>query len=66
MGHLSRDLDLNSPAAKNELILNATKLIREWDHPVMVHETLRKLAHMMKVSEDFIGIGTRIGAECLH
>lgn len=55
--HLSRDLNLDSPAAKNELIQNAAKLIREWDHPVMVHETLRKLAHMMKVPEDFIGIG---------
>jgi DNA primase len=55
--HLSSDLNLNSPAAKNELIQNAAKLIREWDHPVMVHETLRKLAHMMKVPEEFIGIG---------
>lgn len=55
--HLSRDLNLESPAAKNELIQNAAKLIREWDHPVMVHETLRKLAHMMKVPEDFIGVG---------
>ena len=55
--HLSHDLNLESPAAKNELIQKAVKLIREWDHPVMVHETLRKLAHMMKVPEDFIGVG---------
>jgi DNA primase len=55
--HLSQDLNLDSPAAKNELIQNATKLIREWDHPVMVHETLRKLAHMMKVPEDMVGVG---------
>lgn len=55
--HLSSDLNLESPAAKNELIQNATKLIREWDHPVMVHETLRKLAHTMKVPEDFVGVG---------
>ena len=55
--HLSTDLNLDSPAAKNELIQNAAKLIREWDHPVVVHETLRKLAHMMKVPEEFIGIG---------
>lgn len=57
VSHLSRDLNLDSPAAKNELIQNAAKLIREWDHPVMVHETLRKLAHMMRVPEDFIGVG---------
>ena len=55
--HLSKDLNLDSPAAKNELVHNAAKLIREWDHPVMVHETLRKLAHMMKVPEDYVGVG---------
>ncbi len=55
--HLSRELDLNSPAAKNELVFNATKLIRDWDHPLMVHETLRKLAHMMKVPEETVGVG---------
>ncbi len=55
--HLSQGLNLDSPAAKNELIQNAAKLIRQWDHPVMVHETLRKLAHLMKVPEDFIGVG---------
>jgi DNA primase len=55
--HLSRDLNLESPAAKNELIQKATKLIREWDHPVMVHETLRKLAHLLKVPENVVGVG---------
>jgi DNA primase len=55
--HLSKDLNLDSPAGKNELIQNATKLIREWDHPVMVHETLRKLAHLMKVPENMVGVG---------
>lgn len=55
--HLSRELNIDSPAAKNELIQQAVKLIREWDHPVMVHETLRKLAHMMKVPEDYVGVG---------
>ncbi|WP_068468059.1 DNA primase [Candidatus Protochlamydia phocaeensis] len=55
--HLSKDLNLDSPAAKNELVQKATKLIREWDHPLMVHETLRKLAHLMKVPEEIIGVG---------
>lgn len=55
--HLSREINVESAAAKNELIQNASKLIREWDHPVMVHETLRKLAHLMKVPEDFVGVG---------
>lgn len=55
--HLSQDLNLDSPAAKNELVQNATKLIREWDHPLMVHETLRKLAHLLKVPEEIVGVG---------
>ena len=55
--YLSRDLNLDSPAAKNELVQNATKLIREWDHPLMVHETLRKLAHLLRVPEEIVGIG---------
>ncbi len=55
--HLSRDLNLDSPAAKNELVHQAIKLIREWDHPLMVHETLRKLAHLMKIPEEMVGVG---------
>jgi len=55
--HLSKNFNLDSPAAKNEMIHHATKLIREWDHPLMVHETLRKLAHMMHVPEDMVGVG---------
>lgn len=55
--HLSRNFNLDSPAAKNEMINHAAKLIRDWDHPLMVHETLRKLAQMMKVPEDMVGVG---------
>lgn len=57
VSYLSKEINIDSPAGKNELIQNATNLIREWDHPVIVHETLRKLAHMMKVPEDFVGVG---------
>ncbi|MDP1879886.1 MAG: DNA primase [Parachlamydiaceae bacterium] len=58
--HLSKGLNLDSPAAKNEVIQNATKIIREWNHPVMVHETLRKLAHQMKVPENYVGVGLEV------
>lgn len=54
---LSRHLNIDSPAGKNELVHIVTKQVREWDHPVMVHETLRKLAHMLKVPEEMIGVG---------
>ncbi|MCE2982404.1 MAG: DNA primase [Parachlamydia sp.] len=55
--YLSKDLDVESAAGKNEIVQKAVKMIREWDHPVMVHETLRKLAHLLTVPEDMVGVG---------
>jgi DNA primase len=55
--HLSKDINLDSPAAKNELVQTMVKQIREWDHPLMVHETLRKLAKTMKIPEEMVGVG---------
>lgn len=54
---LSLQYDLNSPAGKNELVQVISKQIRAWDHPLMVHESLRKLANLVHVPESFIGIG---------
>ncbi len=34
-----------------------SKQIREWIHPLMVHESLRKLAHLTNVPESAIGVG---------
>lgn len=53
----SRKVDLNSPAGKNELVQAMVHQIRAWEHPVMVHESLRKLAYLMKVPESLIGVG---------
>lgn len=55
--HMSQGLSLESPAAKNELVNQITKLIREWDHPLMVHESLRKLANLLRVPENMVGVG---------
>lgn len=55
--YLSRNTPIDSPAAKNELVHQAVKLIRDWKHPVMVHETLRKLASQVKVPEELVGVG---------
>lgn len=55
--HLSRHLNMESPAGKNELVQQISKQIRSWEHPLMVHESLRKLAHMTKIPEDIIGVG---------
>lgn len=53
----SRNLDMASPAGKNELVQMLAKQIRAWTHPLMVHESLRKLAHLMKLPESLIGVG---------
>lgn len=60
--YLSKSLDLSSPAGKTELINQAAKQIRQWKHPVMVHETLRKLSHTMKVPENMLVLGVESGS----
>lgn len=52
--YYSQSLDAGSPAGKNQLVQTIAKQIRGWEHPVMVHESLRKLAHLAQVSEDMV------------
>lgn len=52
VGSLTKDL--HSPAAKTQLVQELAEQIRRWDSPVMVHESLRRLAHLMQVPEDMI------------
>lgn len=54
---LSRALDITSPAGKNELVQTVVQQIRTWNHPLMVHEALRKLAHLMRIPESMVGVG---------
>lgn len=53
--HQSRNLNVDSPAGKNELIQIISKQIRTWDHPVMVQESLRRLANLTQVKEEMVG-----------
>jgi DNA primase len=55
VNHLSKSLNIQSPAGKNELVQSIAKRIREWDHPLMVHESLRKLARLTQTPESMIG-----------
>jgi DNA primase len=56
VGYLSRDLNLNSPAAKAELVKNLQQQIGDWDDPVMVHESLRKIASLVRLPEEMVGV----------
>lgn len=53
--HMSKSINTKSPAGKNELVQTIAKRIREWDHPLMVHESLRKLARLTQTPESIIG-----------
>jgi DNA primase len=57
VAHEGRNLNIDSPAAKNELVLKIAQQIRDWDNPLMVHESLRKLAHLTRVPENIVGVG---------
>ncbi|MCC5831903.1 MAG: DNA primase [Chlamydiales bacterium] len=52
---LGREINLNSPAGKAELVKIVKKQMVEWEDPVMVHESLRKLASMVHLPEEMIG-----------
>jgi len=55
VNHFSKSINVQSPAGKNELVQSIAKRIREWDHPLMVHESLRKLARLTQTPESIIG-----------
>ncbi len=49
-----------SPAKKNEVVESLVSRIKKWDHPVHVHESLRKLATIAGIPEATIGMGMQI------
>ncbi len=55
--YLGRSLNLSSPAEKNQLTQTIIKNIRDWDHPIMIHEALRKVSQLMQIPESMMGIG---------
>ena len=50
----SQEYDLRSPAAKQQMIEMIAKRVRQWERPILVQESLRKLAHMMQISENML------------
>lgn len=56
--HLAKSHDLNNPAQKTNLVQKIASQIREWEDPVMVHESLRKLAQLTSIPEHLLGVKT--------
>lgn len=48
--------NLSSPAQKNALIQAITDKIKQWDHPLMVHESLKKVSRLLDVPPHLLGI----------
>jgi DNA primase len=55
---LSKTHSLDSPSGKNALTQTVVERVRAWEHPVMIHESLRKLALLVQVPEELIGVGS--------
>lgn len=49
-------VDLTSPAAVNRLIHELSAQIQDWDDPVLIHQSLRKLASLFDVPERVVGV----------
>ena len=54
--YLSKSSDLSDPAQKARAIEKMTQKIKEWEDPVMVHESLKKVASLMQVPESMLGL----------
>jgi DNA primase len=50
----SKKINIKSPAGKNELVQVLVERIKQWDHPLMIHESLRKLAKLTQTPENMI------------
>lgn len=55
----SREFNVQTAAGKTALVKKLTEQIKKWDHDVMVNESLRYLASLLQVPEEFLGIGER-------
>lgn len=52
--YLCKGKDLSSPSQKNTIIETIAQKVRAWDQPVLVYESLKKLAALAGVPEDTI------------
>lgn len=54
--HLSAHKDLNLPAVKNEIAETISAQIRGWEGDLLIYESLKKLANLLKVPETLLGV----------
>lgn len=52
-----KSINIHTPAGKNQIVQLLVKQIREWKHNLMIHESLKRLAHLLQVPEHVMGVG---------
>ena len=61
--YYKQEFDVRSPSGKTNLVKKITSIVRNWDHPLMVHESLRKLAFLLEVPEALVGVEEKEAVE---
>ena len=56
----SKEVRLESPAEKNLFIQKLAEQIREWEDPILIHESLKKLSALSNVPEHLLGVGDKM------
>lgn len=56
MNFISKDYDISIPAGKSAWVGELQRQIREWEQPIMVHESLKKLALLANIPFSLLGI----------
>ena len=54
---LSEGKDVTTPAGKNLLITQVRERLQSWENPIMVHESVKRLAFLLQVPQEILGIG---------
>lgn len=53
---LSKEINANTPSGKTELIHALKKQIQAWEDPVLVYESLKKLAELTSIPEEMLNL----------
>lgn len=53
----AKSLNVKTPSGKNEWVQRLTAIVKAWDSPLMVHESLKRLAELTEVPAEMVGVG---------
>ena len=56
LSQYSKEFSADSPAEKQRMLQEIVTLIRQWDSPVMVHQSIKKLSSLSGVPEELLGL----------